>query len=114
MQCFTDELVGDVRPVEVAGVDVIHTRRHRLAKHRKRCIAVLWRSKYTGSSQLHGAVAHPGHLAVTQRESPRFHKVGHVASRKGAAGRGHRTTISVDRLRDNPAKSARAVRKTEQ
>ena len=43
MQRLADELVGDVRAVEVARVDVVRRRCHRLAQHGERAVAVLRR-----------------------------------------------------------------------
>ena len=61
MQRLADELIGDVRAVEVAGVDVIDAARDRLAQHGDRRLAVLRRPEHAGSGELHGAVAEALH-----------------------------------------------------
>ena len=61
MQRFANELVGDVRPVEVAGIDVIDTRRHRFTQNRNGSVTILRRPEDAGSGQLHGAVAQAMH-----------------------------------------------------
>src|SRR4029077_14667324 len=58
MQRFFDKLIGYVRAIEVAGVDVGDTEANNLAQDRDCTIVVLRRSEYMGTSQLHGAVAH--------------------------------------------------------
>src|ERR1700733_2119911 len=59
MQRLANQLIGDVRTVVVAGVDMVHTARHRFAQHGKRCLWVLRRTEYPGAGELHGAVAKP-------------------------------------------------------
>ena len=68
MQSLADQLIGDVRTVEVAGVDVVDAGRHRLAQHRERRVAVLGRPEHTAPSELHSAVAEAVHDAVAQGE----------------------------------------------
>lgn len=48
MQCLTDQLVGNARTIEVAGVDVIDAARHRCAQHRDCALVVLRRPEYAG------------------------------------------------------------------
>jgi hypothetical protein len=64
MERFANELVGNVRPVEIARIDVIHPRRHRFAQYRDGCVTILRRPEYAGSGQLHGAVAQAVHRAA--------------------------------------------------
>ena len=68
MQRLADDLVGDVRAVEVAGVDVVDAARDRLAQHGERGVAVLRRPEHAGPGELHGAVAEALHGAVAERE----------------------------------------------
>ena len=77
MQRFADELVGDVRAVEVAGVDVVDAARDGLAQHRERRVAILGRPEHAGSGELHGAIAEPLHGAVAEGEGAGFADVGH-------------------------------------
>ena len=45
-------------PVEIAGVDVVDTLRHSIAKHGDGGFRILRRPEHAGPSQLHGAIAH--------------------------------------------------------
>ena len=67
---LADDLVGDVRAVEVAGVDVVDAARDRLAQHGERRVAILRRPEYAGAGELHRAVADPFHVAVAERKVP--------------------------------------------
>ena len=58
MQRLADDLVGDMRAVEIAGVDVVDAARHRLAQHGERRVAILGRAEHAGPRKLHGAIAH--------------------------------------------------------
>ena len=66
MQRFADNLVGDVRTVEIACVDVIHAARDRLAQYGQCRIIVFGRTEHTGPCELHCAVAKPPHGAVAE------------------------------------------------
>ena len=59
MQRLPDDLVGDVRSVEVGRVDMVHAGGDRLAKDGDCTDAVLRRTPHAGSGQLHRAVADP-------------------------------------------------------
>ena len=74
VQRFTDQLVGDVWPVGVAGVDVGDAEVDGLAQDGERAVVVGGRPHDPGAGELHGAVAEPGD--------------GQVAQRPGAAGKG--------------------------
>ena len=58
VQSLLDDLVGDVRAVEVAGVDVGDAELHRLAQHGHGGVAVAGRAEHARASQLHRAVPH--------------------------------------------------------
>ena len=77
MQRFADELIGDVRPVVVAGVDVIDAARDRLAQHRNRGVVVLGRPEDAGSGELHRAIAKALHNPVAERKRSGFADVSH-------------------------------------
>ena len=66
MQRLADDLVGDVRAVVVARVDVVDAARDRLAQHRDRGRAVPRRAEHTWAGELHRAVADPGDLCLTE------------------------------------------------
>jgi hypothetical protein len=77
MQRLADQLIGDVRPIEVAGIDVVDAARHRLAQHRERRVAVLGRTEHTGTGELHRAVAEAVHDTVTQGEGAGNTEINH-------------------------------------
>src|SRR6266704_5341822 len=58
MQRFFDKLIGYMRPIEVAGVDVGDTEANNLAQDCECTVVVCWRPEYMPTSQLHGAVPH--------------------------------------------------------
>lgn len=58
MQRFFDKLIGYVRTIEVAGVDVGDTEANNLAQDRDCTVVICWRPEYMRASQLHGTVAH--------------------------------------------------------
>ncbi len=57
VESFLDELVGDVRAVEVAGVDVVDAEADGLAKHGKGGGVIARRTPDVRAGELHGAVA---------------------------------------------------------
>ena len=65
---LADQLVGEVRAVEVAGVDVVDAARDRLAQHRQGGVTVPGRSEHAGPSELHGAIAEAVHRAIAEGE----------------------------------------------
>src|SRR5262245_52531305 len=58
-QRLPDDLVGDVRAVEVRRVDVVHAGRYRLAEDSDGAVGILRRAPYAGAGQLHRAIAYP-------------------------------------------------------
>src|SRR5947199_8730405 len=60
MQRFLDKLIGYVRAIEVAGVDVGDTEFNNLAQDRECTVVVCWRPEYVRTSQLPGTVPHAG------------------------------------------------------
>src|SRR5438309_7197282 len=56
-----DQLVGDVGPVELSGVDVVHAQLDGPAEHGQGRGSVARRTRYTWSKELHGAVANARH-----------------------------------------------------
>src|ERR1700683_3020671 len=77
MQRLTDELVGHMGPVEVAGVDVVDAARDRLAQHRDRGIVVLRRPEHARSGELAGALAKALHNPVAEWKRARGSDVVH-------------------------------------
>ena len=64
---LADDLVGDVRPVEVGGVDVGDAELDGLAKHGDCCVAILRRAEDSGAGELHRAVADAGEFEIGYR-----------------------------------------------
>ena len=70
MQRLLDDLVGHVRTIEVARVDVVDARGQGFAQHGDGRLGIARRSVHAGTGQLHGAVAHAvqGQGVARQRE----------------------------------------------
>ena len=68
MQGLFDDLIGNVRTVEVAGVDVIDPECDSFPEHRNCGLNIARRSKYVWASQLHRAIAGTvqGHLGARE------------------------------------------------
>ena len=77
MQGLTDKLVGDVRAVEIAGIDMVYAVRNGLAENRQRRAMILGRTEYAGACELHSAIAEPVHGVITKLISFRFVDIGH-------------------------------------
>jgi hypothetical protein len=58
MQRLFDKLIGYVRAIEVAGVDVGDTEANNLAQDRDCTVVICRRPEYMWTSQLHGTVSH--------------------------------------------------------
>ena len=108
MERFANELIGDVRAVIVARVDVIDAARRRLAQHRDRAVAVLRRPEHPRSGELHRAVAEALHDAIAKRERCGFADVDHGLFSWFEGPDRQRCA------RDNEVQSAQAVRMGEQ
>ena len=80
MQGFTDNLVGDVRTVVIAGVDVVHSARDGLPQYGQCRIIVFGRTEHTGPCELHCAVAEPPHSAVAECKCAGLVDTGHDQS----------------------------------
>ena len=80
MERFFDKLIGYVRAIEVAGVDVGDTEPDDLAQDRECAVVVCWWPEYMRTSQLHGAVPHASNNQI----------IGELECASGQAGGGHR------------------------
>src|SRR5580704_13687945 len=58
LERLLDKVIGDMRPVVVAGVNVVHAQLYRLSQNSNGGIHILRQSPDSRASQLHGAVAH--------------------------------------------------------
>ena len=58
MQRLFDELIGNMRSVEIARIDVIDSELNNFAQDRQCTVVICWRPEYMRTSQLHGAVPH--------------------------------------------------------
>src|SRR6201981_772906 len=65
MQRLLNDLIGDMRTVEIAGIDVVHARRDSLAQNRDRTGNIAWRAPNPLvailSGELHGPITDPVH-----------------------------------------------------
>src|SRR5215469_2452684 len=79
MERLLDYLIGYMRSVEVAGIDVVHTGFNRLTQNSDGAVAIAWRSPHLRTRQLHGAITHAvhGQRSVCERKAStktdRFH-----------------------------------------
>ena len=80
MQRLADEVVGDVRAVVVARVDVIDAARDRLAQHPDGAVAVLRRPEHARASELHSAVAEALHNPIAKLKRSGFVDHGFISS----------------------------------
>jgi hypothetical protein len=69
MQSALDDLIGDVRTVVVAGINVVHAGRYRFSQNSDRGLSVARGSKDMRASQLHCAIAHAIHSQRGARQS---------------------------------------------
>ena len=58
MERLFNELIGKMRTIKIARVDVVNAEPNDFAQDRERTVVVGRRSEYMRTSQLHGAVAH--------------------------------------------------------
>ena len=57
MQRLANQLIGDVRAVEITGVYVVHATRHCFAQNCQRCVTIFRRTENARAGELHRAVA---------------------------------------------------------
>ena len=81
MKRLANELVGDVRAVVIAGVDVVHAPRDRLAKHAEGRVSILWRAEHAWVRPVASPRSPSGSGAVAQRENASGSDVGYVSLR---------------------------------
>src|SRR5664279_3996492 len=68
MEGLLDDLVGDMRPVKVAGINMIHTRFNRFPQDRYALVHIARWSPDARAGKLHRAIAHAVHLHRCTRE----------------------------------------------
>ncbi len=66
VQRFADQLIGEMRSVEVAGVDVVDAGGDGLPQHGEGRAAIFRRPEHAGAGELHGAIAEPPHRAAAE------------------------------------------------
>src|SRR5689334_17121965 len=54
-----NDLVGHMRTIKVAGIDMIDTGRHRLSQNSNRSVNITRWSPHSRTGKLHSAIAHP-------------------------------------------------------
>jgi hypothetical protein len=77
MKRFVDQLIGDVRTVVVAGVDVVHTGDDCLAQHRQRRGTILRRPEHIRARKLHRTKPQAPNVQIAQREPAGLLSAGH-------------------------------------
>src|SRR4029077_5791303 len=85
MERLTDQLVGDVRLVVVAGVDVVHTGRDGFAQDGHRRLRIAGRPGYPGAGQPHRAVAKPPDEPIAEAECAGWFNARHKSPDSHAA-----------------------------
>lgn len=78
MQGLADNLIGDVRPVEVARVYVVHTRFDCLTQHCHCGAPILRGAEHARACQLHRAIAQALDFAVAKNERTAFIQASHI------------------------------------
>ena len=68
MERVVNQLIGDMRAVVVAGVDVVHSGCDGLAQNRQRRGTILRRTEHIRARKLHGAESQTPDLPIAQRE----------------------------------------------
>jgi hypothetical protein len=109
MQSLADDLISDMRTIEVAGVNVIDASGDGFAEHGERGFAILGRAKYARARELHSAVAEPLHGAVAKSKGTGLVDRGHDRS----PSEGNSTKLRRCPWCDNPEQSAQVVRNGE-
>src|SRR5512132_888867 len=89
MECFFDQLISDMRPIEIAGVDVIDSEPNDLAQDCDRAVVIFWWPEYMWTRELHGAVAHASQDQI----------IGKLECAAGQGDGGHRFQIRNYNLR---------------
>ena len=74
MQRLLNDLIGDMRTVEIAGVDVVHARRDSLAQNRDRTGNIAWRAPNPLVAILSGELHSPITDPVYTQRGAREHK----------------------------------------
>src|SRR5579863_8163077 len=71
MESLLDDLIGHMRSVIVAGIDVVHAGLYRFAENSNGGIDVPWWSPDAGSGELHRTVSHAvqGHRCTSKSEA---------------------------------------------
>ncbi len=78
MKGLADEMIGDVRTVIVARIDMIDSACQRLAQHGERSLPIFRRPEHSRPRELHCAVPHSLHAASSERESFRIADIDHA------------------------------------
>jgi len=77
VQRLADDVIGDVRAIEVGGVNVVDSARNGLAQDGQRRAMILGWAEYAGSCELHSAIPKTLHDAVAEIEGAGFIDAGH-------------------------------------
>jgi len=97
VQRFADEFVGDVRAVELRGVDVVDAEFDRAPEHRDGLLVIPRRAEDPGSGQLHGAEADAADSVGSEGEAVHvsyLHGFGAVSSAVAERNRAEGESVS--------------------
>jgi hypothetical protein len=72
--------VGDMRAIEIAGVDMVHPGIHGRAQHGHGRIVIPGRAEHARPGELHGAIAKAPYGAIAKREGSGLVDAGHARS----------------------------------
>src|SRR5258706_1688220 len=78
-----DDLIGHMRTIKIARIDVVDPGRDSLSQNSYRCLSITRRSPNLRAGKLHGAITHPVHIhgSTGQREaSAKFYLFRHFVS----------------------------------
>ena len=98
VQRFADDLVGDVRPIKIRGVDMVDAQLDGLAQNGHGSGAVLRRPPHVRAGQLHRAIAHTveGNAAAGGRELILGREIGRHGNSRVGDGRANEAPHSCE------------------
>ena len=82
MKCLADNLIGNVRAIEVAGINVIDAKCYCFAQNGNSSIHIAWRTKDPFTRKLHRAVSHAiqGQRSIWEcKSAAKVLLLGHIA-----------------------------------
>ena len=81
MERLLDDLIGDMRTVKIAGIDMVDSCRHSFSQHCDCGVHIARRSPYLGTGKLHRAITHSLQIdrsAGERKTAAEFHLFRHL------------------------------------